>query len=286
MHRLIVSILLVILLTLFTVPALAGVNCARKPSHPQCQTQPTPTPTPTLTPVPTATPQPVDCDHYIAPGGSDSAAGTMAAPWRTILYGSAQLTVGEVLCARGGTYTGQGGYNWKSSGTSIRAYPSETPVFDGAGWSHGIIVSGYSNVTIDGLTFTGYGMGPSGDGAILLLNASDITIVNSRFLNNGIGFQQDHHIYINSGCADIVIRNNVMDTTPGAAVHIYHDPGPTNVLIEDNQMRNGYWGVVVGSNANGVAMNGNTYSENVVNMDNQRGTNVTASGNSPNDVIQ
>ncbi len=129
-------------------------------------------------------------------------------------------------------------------------------------------------------------MGTTGDGAILLLNAAGITIQNCTLTNNGAGFQQDHHIYVNSGSRDIIIRNNVMDGTPGAGVHLYHDPGPTNVLIEGNTMRNGYWGVVIGSNANGVTMRGNTFSGNVINMDNQRGTNVTASGNSPDNVIQ
>lgn len=228
---------------------------------------------------------------FIAPTGSDTAAGTQTAPMKTILAASGKLAPGQTLWVRGGTYSGQGGYNWKASGTAtapvtIKAYPGETPLFNGSGQSHGIIVSGNSNVIIDGLHFTGYGMGPSGDGSILLLNARGITIQNCRFTNSGIGFQQDHHIYVNSGCADLVIRNNFMDTTPGAAVHLYHDPGPTNVLIEGNTMRNGYWGVVVGSNANGVRINGNTFGGNTVNIDNQRGTNVTATGNSPDDVIR
>ena len=238
----------------------------------------------------TPPPPPPAAGLYIAPSGNDANAGTITSPMRTILAASAKLTPGGVLYARGGTYTGQGGYNWKSSGTStapvtIKAYPGETPLFDGSGQSHGIIVSSFNYVVIDGLHFNGFGMGPSGDGSILTLNARGITIQNCRITNSGAGFQQDHHIYVNSGCADITIRNNYMQTTPGAAVHIYHDPGPTNVLIEGNSMLNGYWGVVVGSNANGVAVNGNTFSGNTINIDNQTGTNVTASGNSPNDTI-
>lgn len=240
--------------------------------------------------MPTATPTTGDA-LYIAPTGNDANPCTLAAPCRTILDASAQLAPGDTLLVRGGTYAGQGGYNWQSSGVAgnpvtIRNYPGETPLFTGANWSHGIIVSGHSHVVIDGLAFTGFGMGPSGDAAILLLNASDIVIQNTTLTNNGAQFQSDHHIYVNSGCSDLTIRNSLMDGTPGAAVHLFHDPGPTNVLIEGNTMRNGYWGVVIGSNANGVAMNGNTFSGNTINMDNQRGTNVTASGNLPDDVIQ
>ena len=166
-----------------------------------------------------------------------------------------------------------------------RAYPGETPLFSGVNQSHAIIVSGHSHVVIDGLSFTGFGMGPSGDAAVLLLNAAGIAIRRCLFTNNGAGFQQDHHVYVNSGCRDIVVEDCGFDGTPGAAVHLYHDPGPVNVRIARNRMANGYWGVVIGSNANGVQMIENTFSGNTVNMDNQRGTNVTASGNVPSDVI-
>ena len=61
----------------------------------------------------------------------------LSSPWLTIAYASARLRPGDTLYARGGTYTGQGDYCWKSpSGTStapitFKAYPGETPVFDG-----------------------------------------------------------------------------------------------------------------------------------------------------------
>jgi hypothetical protein len=228
---------------------------------------------------------------YISPNGSDSAAGTLSAPMRSIRAASARLSPGQTLWVRGGTYTNQGGYNWLSSGTAtapvaIRAYPGEVPTFDGRGQSHGIIISGRSHVVVDGLKFTGFGMGPTGDASILLINARGITIRNNTILNSGSGFQQDHHIYINSGCSDITISNNVMDTTPGAAVHIYHDTGPSRVLVDNNVMKRGYWGVVVGSNAIAVTVTGNSFSSNVVDIDNQRGTNVVASGNEPGDAIR
>ena len=104
-------------------------------------------------------------------------------------------------------------------------------------------------------------------------------------LPNGRTAQQDHHIYINSGCWNVVIAGNYMDGTPGGAVHLYHEPGPSNVTISGNTMRNGYWGVVIGSVSNGVAINGNTFAGNVVNIDNQLGSNVTAAGNSPDNRI-
>lgn len=289
---------------------------------------PSPTPVPTLapTPVPTVAPAPVatiappapapfvpppvpappppapapappamgsGLTYFVSPAGSDGGAGTIQSPWRSIAHASKFLRAGDTLFARGGTYTGQGGYNWavSASGTAaapiwLAAYPGEQPVFDG-GWTigHGLILADVGHVVVSGLTFTHYN-DQWGNGAITLLRANGIIIQNSTFLDNGTMTQQDHHIYIETGCSNIVIRGNFMQGTPGAAVHIYHDPGPVNVQITGNTMRNGYWGVVVGSNANGVFISGNSFSGNTFNIDNQRGTNVTASGNSPDNTIR
>jgi hypothetical protein len=236
-------------------------------------------------PPPDPVPSPQSGDLFMAPSGNDANPGTLASPKRTILAASALLKPGQTLWARGGTYSGQGGYNWKSSGlpgapVAIRRFADDLPsvTFDGANQSHGIIIADQHDVVIGDLDFRGFGKGPSGDGTILLLNASGILIEDCGLLDSGITFQQDHHIYVNSGCADITIRRNFMDGTPGAAVHLYHDPGPTNVVIEDNTMRNGYWGVVIGSNADGVRIDNNPYSGNTINVDNQRGIGVVVDG--------
>jgi len=43
-------------------------------------------------------------DRYVAPGGSDGAAGTLDAPWRTLAKGLASVSAGQTLWVRGGTY--------------------------------------------------------------------------------------------------------------------------------------------------------------------------------------
>jgi MYXO-CTERM domain-containing protein len=86
--------------------------------------------------------------YYVAPTGSDSAAGTMAAPWATIAHAQATATAGDTIYLRGGLYKYTAGTaSCKSatdtinaialnksgaSGSPIRywAYPGETPVFD------------------------------------------------------------------------------------------------------------------------------------------------------------
>ncbi len=50
---------------------------------------PTPTPTPTPTPAPALL-----SDHYVAPGGRDTAAGTLAAPWGTLAGAISKLKAG------------------------------------------------------------------------------------------------------------------------------------------------------------------------------------------------
>lgn len=287
---------------------------------------PSPTPVPTLapTPVPTLAPTPVPTiappppvafvpppappppapapappamgsglTYFVSPSGSDGGAGTIQSPWRSIAHASQFLRAGDTLFARGGTYTGQGGYNWavSASGTAaapiwLAAYPGEQPVFDG-GWTigNGLILADVGYVVVSGLTFTRFD-DQWGGAAVLLLRAHDITIQGSTFLSNGRTAQQDHHIYVNSGCWNVAIAGNYMQGTPGGAVHLYHEPGPSNVSITGNTMRDGYWGVVVGSVSNAIAINGNSFSGNVVNIDNQLGSNVTASGNSPSNAIQ
>ncbi|MEV4049871.1 right-handed parallel beta-helix repeat-containing protein [Amycolatopsis sp. NPDC049688] len=86
--------------------------------------------------------------YYVAPSGSDSAAGTQAAPWASVAHAQAVAQAGDTVYLRGGTY----GYSRAnkacasgtdrvdaitlnksgSSGNPIRywAYPGETPVFD------------------------------------------------------------------------------------------------------------------------------------------------------------
>ena len=272
-------------------PAPAPVATLAPPPAPTAAPPPPPPAPPPPAPAPPA--MGTGLTYVISPAGSDGGAGTLQSPWQTIAHASQFLRPGDTLYARGGTYTGQGGYNWATSASGVAgapiwlaAYPGEQPIFDG-GWTigNGLIFADVGYVVLSGLTFTRFD-DQWGGAAVLLLRAHDITIQNSTFVSNGRTAQQDHHIYVNSGCWNVVIAGNYMDGTPGGAVHLYHEPGPSNVTISGNTMRNGFWGVVVGSVSNVIAINGNSFSGNVVNIDNQLGSNVTATGNSPNNTIQ
>jgi hypothetical protein len=73
--------------------------------------------------------------YYCAPGGSDSAAGTLAAPFATLQHGASVLSPGDTLYVRQGTYheAAQLSHSGTASAPiSIQAYPGECPLIDGA----------------------------------------------------------------------------------------------------------------------------------------------------------
>ncbi|MEO7494680.1 MAG: right-handed parallel beta-helix repeat-containing protein [Massilia sp.] len=192
------------------------------------------------------------CNYYIAPTGSDSNAGTLASPWKTIKYGSAKLSAGKTLCARGGTYYGQAGLIWKSSGTAsapvtLKNYPGEKPVFDGQWGDTGtegdfLVFSNNSHVVVDGITVQHFA-DKYGNGAIDLHNGQgpvdDITIQNSTLMDNGSHTAQDHHIYIATGVTNVTIRNNLFIRAAGSAVQSYHTPASTGIKVYNNVMIGG-----------------------------------------------
>ena len=79
-------------------------------------------------------------EYYVAPTGSETAAGTMAAPFATVERGQQAASAGDTVWIRGGVYMFSGttdtiavGFS-KAGGTNnpikYFAYPGETPIFD------------------------------------------------------------------------------------------------------------------------------------------------------------
>lgn len=74
--------------------------------------------------------------YYVAPTGSDSAAGTLAAPYKSIQVAVDKVVAGDIIYLRGGTYALTKNIQIKKSGTSsaritLAAYQTEIPVVDG-----------------------------------------------------------------------------------------------------------------------------------------------------------
>jgi hypothetical protein len=116
-------------------------------------------------------------DYYVAPGGSDGAAGTRAAPWQSAMRAQQGAQPGDTVYFRGGRYVFTAGVNACASRTAtvnavtldksgsegkpIRywAYPGEMPVFDFTAMKDDCRVKGF-NVTaswihLKGLEITG-----------------------------------------------------------------------------------------------------------------------------------
>ena len=85
---------------------------------------------------PTTTPPPSGTAIYVAPGGTDSAAGTISAP-TTLVTALDRVTSGGTIYMRGGTYNYSstvvipaGDNGTSSARTVLAAYPGETPVLN------------------------------------------------------------------------------------------------------------------------------------------------------------
>jgi MYXO-CTERM domain-containing protein len=122
-------------------------------------------------------------EYYVSPTGSDSNAGTLAAPWATIQKGANTAVAGDTVWIRGGTYaittpnTSGSGITFSKSGTSDTnrikywAYPGEVPKID------------FSNMTI---STSGYTMGITVSGNWLHFKGiEECCTTETTFANNG-----------------------------------------------------------------------------------------------------
>jgi hypothetical protein len=206
--------------------------------------------------------------YYLSPDGSDAASGGIDDPWATMFHAAEQLEPGDALVARGGTYAGQGGAGWPSSGTAdapilFAAYPGETPIFDGDGAGSFLILEGISFLHILGLTITDYS--PEETGVLVIIGDSQGVTLEGLTMAGHHREQQDgiwteHLIYPGQGpVRDLTIRDSLLDGEGlnGGAIHVYHDPGPIDLLVENNVIINAHWGVLVDADAHGVTIRGN-----------------------------
>jgi hypothetical protein len=115
--------------------------------------------------------------YYVAPSGSDSAAGTQAAPWRSIAHAQSVAVAGDTVLFRGGTYSFTAGTTSctsqtatvdaitlnksGSSASTIRYwnFPGEKPVFNFSGMTDNCRIKGFdvtgSFLHLRGLEVTG-----------------------------------------------------------------------------------------------------------------------------------
>jgi hypothetical protein len=175
-----------------------------------------------------------DGDRYVAPGGSDGAAGTADAPWRTLAKGLTTVTAGQTLWLRGGTYDEDfsGTLHDGTAGAriTVRGYPGERALVKGL-----IRFSDPDYWTISDLAFT-WGGGTFDDHMVKVHGGSGWVM--ERLDIYGSQSRAGLLIARSSSAGaphDYVLRDSVIRDSANAS-NLYLNPGldATNGLVERN----------------------------------------------------
>ena len=160
--------------------------------------------------------------YYVAPtGGSDSNPGTLAQPWATLEFAASQLSAGDILYLRGGTYRSakaasvaerfqmNGMTGTSSNKIYVWNYPGEVPILNmddvlcTASTVWGFYLTNSAYVHIKGLKITGLAQNPSGNSIIgIQVDGSDnCTVENCEIYNIGgygcYNFNSDNTLWKN-----------------------------------------------------------------------------------------
>ncbi|HJX64410.1 MAG TPA: right-handed parallel beta-helix repeat-containing protein, partial [Polyangia bacterium] len=146
-------------------------------------------------------------EYYVAPTGSDSAAGTQAAPFATLQKAAGAVAAGDTVWLRGGTYkvttpaSSGAGIQLSKSGTSDTnrikywAYPGETPKFDfsslqiaDGAYTFGIVIGG-SWVHLKGIEECCVPMNTSSNNGFASQGTNNIYELLNAHNNSGSGMQ-------------------------------------------------------------------------------------------------
>jgi len=238
-----------------------------------------------------------DCTRVAAPGGSDRASGTEAAPFRTAQRLAASLGPGQMGCLRAGTYDqrGAGGYVLKvvhggrvGQPVTIRSFPGERARLEGVVYvprdSPNVVLS---NLDIDGRASWATASTPSVHIMAAGVVFEDNTLTNRRLKscmllgsNRGWGKAVDVVIRRNAfrDCGDPAhdmldhaiyaenvrggeISRNVFTGTSAWAVHLY--PNSQGVRVSENVMTGNGGGVIFAGEGE-LASSGNVVERNII----------------------
>jgi parallel beta-helix repeat protein len=210
--------------------------------------------------------------YYVAPSGNDTAAGTLAAPFRTIKQASRVTRPGDVVNVRGGVYYESTSlYAVKGTATApivFRAMAGETPVLDGSK-----LAAGSNIVTFNQTEYVDF------DGFELRNGHIGITVwhgKHTRLFNNHIHHTVRNGIYIGGDTplanSDITISGNqVHDTVLENQYHAMVGGGwaaavvvsrTERATITDNRIYNNDGEGLISLRSNYATIRGNEISDN------------------------
>jgi len=170
-------------------------------------------------------------DHYVATTGSDSAAGTLAAPYKTIAKGIGVSNAGDTVWVRGGTYSGAVFFSKSGAAGSyltVSAYPGELPIIDGGGSaSSGISSSSATYVKFVGLAVRNFGSSAFSNGWVNDTGTSNgnwqiVACIAEGNGINGIAFYNASGILIDES---IVAHNGNTLPSWSSGVNLFHVSG-------------------------------------------------------------
>jgi parallel beta-helix repeat protein len=196
--------------------------------------------------------------YYVAPGGDDGAAGSEAAPWRTLQHAADRVQAGDVVRVRPGAYAAFQLSTTGRSGAEI-AFVAE----DGAtisGGTDGINLEGTEDERIQYVRIEGFSVTGAERAGIRAVWCQHVTFRGNRADQNGrwgifTGFCDDlliernetsrstieHGIYVSNSGDRPVIRGNTAWGNNRAGIHMNGDieiqPGDgviTGALVEAN----------------------------------------------------
>jgi hypothetical protein len=202
--------------------------------------------------------------YFVATTGSDSTAGTQAAPWQTLSHALSAVATGDTIDLRGGTYAG--GVTVSKSNITVQSYPGEHAIVSSPLTGSAIVI----DVTGDGFTLNGvevtggnyYGLkfelGSNGADALIEnckvhdtgADAIKVQTSNNTFLNNEI-YNTGRNGASNPNGIDDVNGNNLHVVQCyfhdiSAAEALYAKGGVTGSVFERNLIVNCQVGMIIG----------------------------------------
>jgi hypothetical protein len=211
--------------------------------------------------------------YYVSPDGSDTAAGTEGASFRTIQRAASLVDAGDTVVVRAGTYAGfQLGWDFPQSGTAsqpitFQADPGAVIQSRNGETSDGINLEGSSYVVIDGFTVDN-ASGNIDRACIRTVSGRNVIVRNNdvsncgtwgiftshsdyvRLEGNKTSFNNsepsdNHGIYVSNSTVDPVIVGNEIRGNRGAGLHMNGD------------LSQGGNGLITGARIEGNVIHGN-----------------------------
>jgi parallel beta-helix repeat protein len=218
--------------------------------------------------------------YFVSPTGNDSAAGTSAAPWKTLQRAANVVNAGDRVTVRAGNYVG---FDLTTSGTA--AAPIEFDADPGvlinqrnATTPDGINLEDASHVIIDGFTVNGMpragvrSVGVDGTEFASFVTIRNVTSTNNQEWGILTGFVNDllieknvtsgsidqHGIYVSNSGDRPVIRNNISFNNHDNGIHMNGDASEggdgiiSGAVVSGNIIYNNGIGGGSGINMDGV----------------------------------